>query len=228
MIKAYHFICADLRSGEDIVGGRDEPWRLGDMRTYVPVRLDAGDGEFVSETGYHSSSSLWDAMMLADGPIACAVEILEPLSIGGDIEQGYFQISRSRKLIAAIDVSRELRQFACTCAERVLSIFETAYPRDDRPRRAINIARDYARQRATTEDLGAALILARDAADKASGLARVAAMSAFGTAIPEAQDAAVTAMRGAGRAVDGRATTGSERAWHREYFDREFAGIFEQ
>jgi hypothetical protein len=42
---------------------------------------------------------------------------------------------------------------------------ETAYPRDDRPRRAINIARDYARQGATTEDLGAALILARDATE---------------------------------------------------------------
>jgi hypothetical protein len=228
MIKAYHFICADMRSDEDIVGGRDEPWRLGDMRTYVPVRLDAGDGEFVSETGYHSAPSLWDAMMQADGPIACAVEISEPISTGGDLEQGYFQISRSRKLIAASDVSSELRQFACACAERVLSIFETAYPRDDRPRRAVNIARDYARQRATTEDLGVALRLARDAADTASGLARVAAMSAFGTAIPEAQDAALTAMRGAGRAVDGKVSTGSERAWHREYFDRTIAHIFDE
>lgn len=105
---------------------------------------------------------------------------------------------------------------------------ETAYPRDDRPRRAINIARDYARQGATTKDLGAALILARDAADKASGLVRIAAISAFGTAIPEAQDAAVTAMRGAARAVDGKSATGTERAWHREYFDWKFARLFDE
>jgi hypothetical protein len=227
MIKAYHFIGTDMRSDEDIVGGRDEPWRLGDMRTYVPVRLDAGDGEFVTETGYHSSPTLWDAMMQADGPIACAVEISQPISTGGDPAQGYFQISRSRKLIAAMDVSSELREFACACAERVLSIFETIYPRDDRPRRAINVAREYACHQATTKELGAALMLARDAADKASGLARVAAMAAFGTAIPEAQDAALTAMRGAGRAVDGRMTTGSEHGWHREYFVRKFAHIFD-
>jgi Immunity protein Imm5 len=215
-----------MRSDEDIVAGRDEPWRIGEMRTYVPVRLVAGDGEFVTEAGYHSAPSLWDAMMLADGPIACAVEVSDPISTGGDREQGYFQISSSRKLLAAIDLSSELRLFACACAERVLSIFETAYPRDARPRQAISIALDYARQRATAEDLKAALVLARDAADKASGLARIAAMSAFGTTILEAQDAALTAMRGARRAVDGKSTTGTERTWHREYIDRNFAHLF--
>ncbi len=215
-----------MRSDEDMVAGRDEPWRLGETRTYIPVRLDAGDGNFVTETGYHSSPSLWDAMMLADGPIGCAVEISDPISTGGDLEQGSFQISVSRKLIAAIDLSSELRLFACACAERVLAIFETAYPRDDRPRRAIDIALDYARRRATGQDLKAALIMARDAADKTSGLARVAAMSAFGTTILEAQDAALTAMRGARWAVDGKSTTGAERTWHREYFDRNFAHLF--
>jgi hypothetical protein len=215
-----------MRSGEDIVMGLDEPWRLGDMRTYVPVRLDAGDGEFITETGYYSSPSLWDAMMYADGPIACAVEISDPISTGGDDQQGYFQISSSRKLVAAIDRSSELRVFACVCAERVLSIFEARYPHDDRPRRAVSMALDYARQQATTEDLGAALILARDAADKASGLARIAAMSAFGCAIPEPQDAVLTAMRGAARAVDGASSAGTERAWHRQYFDRTIAHIF--
>jgi hypothetical protein len=76
--------------------------------------------------------------------------------------------------------------------------------------------------------LRAALILARDAADKASGLARVAAISAFGTAIPEAQDAALTAMRGARWAIDGKSPTGTERTWQRESFDLKFAHIFDK
>ncbi|MGD0291460.1 MAG: putative immunity protein [Candidatus Binataceae bacterium] len=228
MIRAYHFISDDMRSDEDIVAGRDQPWRLGETRIYVPVTLDAGDGEFITEAGYHSSPSLSDALMRADGPIACAVEISDPISVGGDVEQGLFQISHSRKLIAASDLSSELRTFACSCAERVLSIFETAYPHNDRPRIAINIARDYAQRRATAEDLRAALILARDAADKASGLARIVAISTLGTAIPEAQDAALTAMRGARWAIDGKSPTGPERTWQRESFDVKFAHIFDR
>ena len=83
MIRAYHFISDDMRSDEDIVAGRDQPWRLGETRIYVPVTLDAGDGEFITEAGYHSSPSLSDALMRADGPIACAVEISDPISVGG-------------------------------------------------------------------------------------------------------------------------------------------------
>jgi len=228
MIRAYHFLSDDMRCDEDIIAGRDEPWHLGELRTFAPMRLDAGDGGFISLSGYHSSPSLWDAMLQADGPIACAVEISDPISTDGDLQQGFFQISSLRKLTAAVDVSAELRLYACACAERVLSIFESRYSRDDRPRRAINTAFDYAHRRATAQDLEAALILARDAANTAAGLARIAALSAFGTAILESQDAAVTAMRNATWAVDGRGvTTGTERMWQGEYFDRKFALIFE-
>src|ERR1700730_8761396 len=104
MIRAYHFIGDDMRSDEDMGAGRDEPWRLGETRTYIPVRLDAGDGHFDTETGCHSSPSLCHRMMLPDGPIGCAVEISDPISTGCALEQGSFQISVSRKLIAAIDL----------------------------------------------------------------------------------------------------------------------------
>ncbi len=228
MNRAYHFISDDMRSDEDLIAGRDDPWRIGEMRTYIPVTLDTGDGEFITQSGYHSSPTLWDAMMRADGPIACAVEISDPVSTGGDFEQGRFQISNSRKLLAAIDLSSDLRLFACACAERVLSIFETAWPGNDRPRLAINIALDYARQRATAEDLQSALILARDAAGKASGIARIAAMAAFGVTFSEAQDAALSAMRAARWAIDGKSATGPERTWQRESFDRKFSHIFDR
>jgi len=229
MIKAYHFLSDDMRSEEDIVAGQDEPWHLGELRTFVPIRLDGGDGRFISLPGYRSSPSLWDAMMQADGPIACAVEISDPISTDGDIQQGFFQISILRQLIAAADLTSELRLFACACAERVLSIFETSYPRDDRPRRAISTALDYAQHRATADDLKSALTIARDAAERAAGQARIAALSAFGITFADSHDAAMTAIRNAAWAVDGRATPGSgtERTWQRDYFNCKFANIFD-
>jgi hypothetical protein len=55
---------------------------------------------------------------------------------------------------------RTARLFACDCAERVLYLFEARYPDDDRPRKAIEIARRYAEGRATVWELNTA----RDAA----------------------------------------------------------------
>jgi hypothetical protein len=225
-LPSYHFIADDLRSDEDLIAGRDDPWRIGETRTYIPVTLNAGDGELITQSGYQSSPTLWDAMMRADGPIACHVEISDPVSVSGDSEQGHFQISASRKLLAAIDLSSELRLFACTCAERALPIFGTAYPGNDRPRLALNIARDYARRRATADDLRSALILAPDAADQASGVARIAAMAAFGATFSEAQDAALSAMRTARWAIDGKSPSGPERIWQRTSFDRTFSPLF--
>lgn len=46
---------------------------------------------------------------------------------------------------------RERRQWACDCAERVLPQWEHRYPRDLRPRRALTVARAYARGEATEE-----------------------------------------------------------------------------
>jgi hypothetical protein len=229
MIRAYHFLSDDMRAEEDIIAGQDEPWHRGELRTFVPMKLDDGDGGLISVSGYHSSPTLWDAMMQADGSIACAVEISDPISTDGDIQQGFSQTSILRKLIAATDLTAELRLFACACAQRVLVIFETSYPRDDRPRRAISTALDYAQHRATADDLKNALTIACDAAERAAGQARIAALSAFGTTFSDPHDAAMTAMRNAAWAVDGRGTpaSGTERAWQREYFNSQFAHIFE-
>jgi len=51
---------------------------------------------------------------------------------------------------------RTQRLFACDCAERVLPICEQNYPDDDRPRKAIAVARRYAEGNATIEELDAA------------------------------------------------------------------------
>ena len=51
---------------------------------------------------------------------------------------------------------RTARLFACDCAERVLPIFEKAYPADKRPRQCIETARKFANGEATQEQLNAA------------------------------------------------------------------------
>src|SRR3990167_5518641 len=58
---------------------------------------------------------------------------------------------------------REIRLFACDCAERVLPLYELRYPDDKRPRLAIEIARKFASGQATREELAAAGAAAWDA-----------------------------------------------------------------
>lgn len=104
-MKAYHFLRANMKSG----AGKEPPWQIGEERTYEgPLALCA--------SGYHSSGSWFNALRYAPGPVACVVEISEP--VAWDQEK---QVSRSRKLVAAANVERELRQFACDCALRALA-----------------------------------------------------------------------------------------------------------
>ncbi len=224
MLRAYHFPYEDLQSDEDVIAGNSVPWRIGEIRAYTPITIDAGDEETISQIGYHSSPTLWDAFLQADGPIACLVEVSEAISTEGDVEAGFVRVSRERRLLAVRDLRSDLRLFACDCAERVLHLYEREYLGDDRPRRAIQVARDHACDRATAGELRSAWILAGSAVDAArsGGAARCAAMSAWGSATERAEDAALTAIWPAGWVVaDGKdAVGGAERAWQRTLFSR--------
>ena len=59
-------------------------------------------------------------------------------------------------LRACPDSDTFARLLACDYAEHVLPIFETQYPDDDRPRKAIAVSRRYARGEATDAELSAA------------------------------------------------------------------------
>jgi hypothetical protein len=67
----------------------------------------------------------------------------EPLLIAKIIETNGIQ-DAIWALQAVEGKDKELRLFAADCAEMVLPIFEKDYPDDDRPRKAIQAARDYA------------------------------------------------------------------------------------
>ena len=75
---------------------------------------------------------------------------------------------------------KEIRLFAADCTELVLPIFEKQFPDDDRPRKAIQAARDYANGIISEKELAAAW--AADAAGAAEWAARAAwaAMDAAG------------------------------------------------
>ena len=81
---------------------------------------------------------------------------------------------------------KEIRLFAADCAEMVLPIYEKKYPDDNRPRLAIQAARDYANGLITEKELSAA----SDAALAARAAARDAwAASSASAASAAARDA---------------------------------------
>jgi len=114
-------------------------------------------------------------------------------------------VERARLLRRLPWDERIAREFAADCAERVLPVYEAAYPGDDRPRRAVEVARAYARDGATRDQLVAAGMAADTAARNAvrapSDAAEAAANTAVWEAVRAATDAAQAAAWAAARAA---------------------------
>jgi hypothetical protein len=81
-----------------------------------------------------------------------------------------------------------MRLMAADFAESVLPIFEKEYPKDDRPRKAVQAARDFSNGKITDQERAAAGAAAWGAAgDAAWGAARAAAWAAAWGAAGDAQ-----------------------------------------
>ena len=155
------------------------------------VELPKGIHPELCSTGFHASRRPLDALSFAPGPWLCRVRLEGEVILEDDKAVG----SRRVLLAGPVDLTRELRLFACGCAERVLPIFERERPGDARPRAAIETARRYANGEATREETAAAGDAAWDAARAAAGAA------AGGAAWDAAWDAAFAAAGGAARAA---------------------------
>lgn len=159
---AWHFITEDWRSAE----GKRKPWKDG--------AIERHRGELAPcRSGLHSSPTAWDALQYAPGPLLSLVEIPD---VGNDcIPHGDpvdKHVSRWRRRVQTIDLSRELRQFACDVAEEALNREEQAGRTvDERSRAAIEVARRYANGQADREELAAARDAAWAAAWDAAGAA---------------------------------------------------------
>src|SRR5690349_7956742 len=71
-----------------------------------------------------------------------------------------------------------LAMWAADCAQHVLHLFEEAQPEDDRPRRAIELGRAWARGEITVKQAHKAAFTANAAAREVSGAAKQAALAA--------------------------------------------------
>ena len=159
MIRAWHFLRDDMRSGS----GAEPAWTEGEERT-ITGRLKLCD------RGYHSSPTPWDALQYAPGSMLCLVEISEPVKRDKDKA-----VSRTRRLVRAINIERELRLFACDCAESAVEIVRTRGAKPDpRSLAAIATARRFANGEASVEELDAAATSAAEAARAAAEDARAA------------------------------------------------------
>jgi hypothetical protein len=113
--------------------------------------------------------------------------------------------------------------WATDCAEHVLPYFEEKYPKDNRPRNALEAGRAWARGEIATSEARAAALAAHAAArDADQGAARAAARSAghaaasahVGTHAAHAANYAVRAATGAAAVpTDSVAATAKERDW---------------
>ena len=155
---AWHFLTDSMTAGSG-----DEPaWTEGEERTIKGLKKI-----ILCEYGYHSAPTPWAALGYAPGSMLCLVEISEP---EGRDETKF--VSRTRKLIKAVNIERQLREFACDLAEEALNLqVQRGWTVDERSRAAIEVARRFARGDASREELAAARDAARAAAGDAAGAA---------------------------------------------------------
>jgi hypothetical protein len=206
MVRAFHFLNVDMTSGY----GNEPPWSVGERR-----ELPKGQRPILCERGYHSCRTWLNALTYSPGPVACIVEV------GRVTRDEDKQVGRWRRLVAAVDASRQLRLFACECAERALKgEREAGREPAEVSWQAIEVARQFANGEATAEELSAAASAAYAAAYSAASAAYSAAYSAAASAADSAASAAyraadAAAYRAASAAYSAAASAAAYSAEHK-------------
>ena len=119
------------------------------------------------------------------GPTLYEIEVR-----GQVIHEADKSVAEQARLIRKVETwnDKNLRLYAADCAKRILGLYEKQYPKDDRPRKAIQATRDFAYG-----------LITKDAAYAAAAAAYAAANAAY------AADAAYAAANAAANAVDAAA-----------------------
>ncbi len=146
------------------------------------------------------------------------------IELGGEvIDTGNKLVARRGRLIRRLDRwdDTSARLFAADCAERVLPLFESKVPLDDRPRRAIEAARALARGEVDVAAVRAAANAARAAVSaKAAYAAHVAYAARAVAAYANYPDRAVRVAAAASAAADAADAAGNPDAERRWQADR--------
>lgn len=129
---------------------------------------------------------------------------------------------------------RSLALWAADCAERVLPLFEKKFPKDDRPRKAIEALRAWTRGEIRVGEARAAGVAAHAAAREADEGATRAAARAAGQAAGVAHMAAhahhaaayaVKAVAYAAVPTDAAAATARERDWQSRHLPKHLRAV---
>ena len=133
------------------------------------------------------------------GPTLYEIEVR-----GQIIHQADKSVAEQARLIRKVETwnDKTLRLYAADCAERVLGLYEKQYPKDDRPRKAIQAARDFANG-----------LITKDAAAKAATNAAYAAYAANVANAAYAADAAYAAAANAAYAAANAAANAANAAY---------------
>src|SRR5690606_3682836 len=101
---AYHFVGETLRDGRPVPA--DGEWLVHDG----PVVL--------RDSGLHASRRPWDALQFAPSATLCLVEVADIVE-----EEKNKLVARRRRIVRRVDLTEDLRSFACACALDVLHLW---------------------------------------------------------------------------------------------------------
>ena len=112
-------------------------WQIGEQKT--------AEGTInLCKNGFHCSRHLWDALRYVKGSVLAEVDVN-----GDHVEAQDKECWRSMTIVRAWKwTAKDSVALAVYAAESVLPIFEKRYPKDDRPRKAIEAAKSGAAARA--------------------------------------------------------------------------------
>ena len=124
MNTGYKFLTADMKSKN----GDSGVWKVGEWKKH--------EGELVMcESGFHYCKEPIEAFGYVYGDALVVVE-----ARGKSETEGNKTVVAEMRVIKRVDTKKVSVQFAIACARRCLPNYEKAYPKDDRPRKAIDAA----------------------------------------------------------------------------------------
>src|SRR5690606_5752777 len=102
---AYHFVGSALRDGRPVPPGGVCLGHAGRVAT--------------RESGLHASRRPWHALQFAPGATLCLVDLDEIVE-----EERNKLVARRRRIVRRVDLTADLRSFACACARDVLHLWD--------------------------------------------------------------------------------------------------------
>jgi len=124
---------------------------------------------------------------------------------------------------------RLLALWAADCAEHVLHYFEKEYPKDNRPRKAIETARAWAKKKIMLDEIRKVSLASHAAARKSKDTSAIAAARSAGQAVATCH-AALHSLAAAGYAIKavGIENSSKERKWQYKHLPKQLQSLIKK